>query len=418
MDKPVVRQLACGMPLIVERMGGVRSAAVTWLVPAGSARDPADREGLSAMWAELLMRGAGGLDSRAQADAFDKLGWSRGTSVETFYVALSATCLGERLEAGLPLLADMVRRPRMDGAGEEAVEAARDLCLQAIESLKDDPSERVMQNVRAAHAPSPINRSHLGTEAGLAAVRPDELGRLWHDRARPRGSIFAAAGDVDPDRLASALDRLLAGWEGAAPEVAWSGTGPRGMHHEPEDTNQVHIAVMYDGPTESRPEAWMERTATAVLSGGMGARLFSEVREKRGLCYSVYASFGTDARYGRTVAYSGTTPERAQETLTVLLGELRRIGTAAGAVTPDEFQRARTGMKSKVVFSGESSGARASALARDYHKLGRPRSLDELTAAIDAVTLADLNGYLASRPFGAGGLTVATIGPAALAMPA
>src|ERR1043165_6716293 len=119
----------------------------------------------------------------------------------------------------------------------------------------------------------------------------------------------------------------------------------------------------------------------------MSGRLFTEVREKRGLCYSVSASYRGDRDYGVVMGYVGTTPERAQESLNVLFAELERIQTPAGKVEKDEFDRAKIGMKSRLVFSGESTGARAGALAGDWHRLGRARTLEEMAAEIDKVTL-------------------------------
>lgn len=404
--------LDCGTPLLVERIDGVKSCGLTWLLPAGSSRDPEDKQGLSAMWSELLQRGGGDLDSRAQADAFDRLGVSRGTGVETFHMSLSATLLGSRLKDALPLIVDMVRRPRMDA---DAIEPTRDLCVQAIESLKDDPSERLMTLMKGWHAPAPINRSPLGTLEGLANVKHSDLLPMWHERAKPQGSILALAGDVDASAAAVQLNQLFKGWDGASAGVVWGKPAGRGYHHEVDQTNQVHIAIAMDAPAEPDAGCWPERIATAVLSGGMSGRLFTEVREKRALCYSVYASYSADAKYGRTTAYVGTTPDKAQQSLDVLMAELRRVLTPEGRITPEEFQRAVIGMKSKLVMSGESSGARANALARDWWKLGRARSLDDLTNTIDAITLDQVNAHLAQRKHGE--ITVATIGPAALSVP-
>lgn len=405
--------LDCGMPLLVERIEGVRSCGLTWLIPAGSARDPEDRQGLSALWSELLERGAGNLDSRAQADAFDSFGAARGSGVETFHMSITATLLGSRMKDVLPLIVDTVRRPRMEA---EAFGPARDLCLQAIESLKDDPTERLMLLLKSRHAPPPINRSPLGDAAGLARVTHDQLLPQWHARARPKGSILALAGDVEASDAARQLNALLTGWEGSTESVAWGRSTQRGYHHENDQTNQVHIAIAFDSPAERDPGCWEERIATSVLSGGMSGRLFTEVREKRGLCYSVNASYAADAQFGRTVAYVGTTPDKAQQSLDVLLAELRRIRTPAGRVTPEEFQRAVIGMKSRLVMSGESSGARAGALARDWWKLGRTRSLEELARTVDAVTLDQVNAHLAKRS-DLGEITIVTIGPAPLTVP-
>lgn len=407
-----IHTLECGAPLIVERIPGVRSAAMTWLIPAGTAREPEGKQGLAAMHAEMLARGAGKMNSRQMADAYDRFGVSRGYSAETFHIAFSATLMGSRLPEALPLIVSNVREARMS---EESFAPARDLCLQSVQSLRDDPHERVLVNARHFHAPPPINRPSDGKEAGLKALTPEIVADTWAQRAVPGGSILAFAGDVDDEKLADRLNELLSGWTGAMPDVEITGTPTRGYDHETGETNQVHIALVHDAPPEPDAHAFDERAVTAVLSGGMASRLFSEIREKRSLCYSVYASYGGDAEYGRTVAYVGTTPERAQESLDTLIDELTRINTPDGAVTREEFDRAIIGMKSRLVMSGESTGARAAAIARDWRKLGRARTLDELTDSIDALSLEGVNAYLADRRLGE--LTTCTIGPGALTMP-
>ncbi len=412
MSEIELQSLACGMPLVTERIPGVRSVGLTWLLPVGSARDPDDRVGLSAMIEELLLRGAGELDSRQHADLLDGLGVSRGTGTETHFTSISATLLGSRLAEALPPIVDMVRRPRFDAG---AIEPTRSLCLQSIAGLADDPQEHVMHLLRERHAPAPLNRSHLGTAEGIAAVRPEDPGAHWHRCAVPEGSILAVAGDVDPPALARRLDELLAGWSGAAQAVAPGAAAVRGARHVEQTSSQVHIALAHDAPRESDPGCWLERVGTAVLSGGMSCRLFTEVREKRSLCYAVYASYATSRDDGRVVAYSGTTPERAQETLDVLHGELQRVRSLEGAVTAEELARAAIGLKSRLVLRGESTAARAGALARDVFKLGRPRSLAELAGAVDEVTLDALNEHLQSRPIEQA--TIVTIGPEALVVP-
>lgn len=409
MEDIQVRTLRCGMTLIVEHMSGVRSAAATWLLPAGSATDPADRQGRSTLWAELLMRGAGERDSRKHADAVDRLGASRSCDLGTLTMRVAAAMLGDRVREVLPLLADMVLRPRMD---EAALAPTKDLAIQAIESLKDDPQERAMLLARLRHHPEPINRSGLGTIEGIHACTRQELLAGWHQLARPGRSVIALAGDVDADEVQPVLERLLEEWGGDTPEPAIGPTPQRGYAHEEDPSTQVQIVIACDAPSEKSPESVLEKLAVSVLSGGMSGRLFSELREKRGLCYSVSAGYRGDRDYGVVTAYVGTTPERAQESLDVLLAELRRITTPQGGVTQEEFDRARVGMKSGLVFSGESSAARAGALAVDYRRLGRPRSLDEVALQIDAVTLDQLNAHLGKRELGR--VTIQTLGPAAL----
>lgn len=401
--------------MVVEPMANVGSAGISWLIPAGSALDPEGREGLSAMWSHLVLRGAADRDSRAQADAMDALGVSRGSDVQTFSVGVSATMLGSRVVEALPLLVDAVRRPRMEGEG---VEAVRGLCLQALESVQDEPQERVMLDLRKRHSPDPIGRGPYGTEEGLTGATREEVVEGWAARAKPRGegAVMAVAGAVRGKDIVEAMERLTAGWEGESAGVVVGESAGRGYGHEEDETNQVHIAMAFDAPAEGSEDSALERVVGAVLSGGMSGRLFTEVREKRSLCYSVSATYGADRTYGRMTAYSGTTPERAQETLDVLWGEMTRINGKGGGVTREEHARAVVGLKSRIVMSGESTSARAGALAQDWRKLGRCRTLDDLVAMVDGATWEKVNGYLERRV--AGRATISTIGPSALRPPA
>ncbi|MCC6429048.1 MAG: insulinase family protein [Phycisphaerales bacterium] len=409
------RTLSCGTPLVIEHIEGVRSAALCWMTPGGSAFDPIDGMGRSTMWEELLMRGAGGRDSHQQADAFDRLGVGRSVDVGTYYMRLGASMLGERVVETIGLMADMVLRPAMH---PDDVDPARDLALQGIASLKDDPQERAMLGARRRHLPEPVNRSGLGTPEGLMALTRESLFRDWSMVAQPGGSIIAMAGAIDADAVVNAWERALAGWSGAT-SMPRSGPLPvRGYEHEQDDTNQAQIIVCHDAPTELADESILEKIILSVLSGGMSGRLFTEVREKRGLCYSVSAGYRGDKDYGLVTGYVGTTPERAQDSLNVLLAEMARINSSSPAdrITLDEFNRAVAGMKSRLVFSGESTGARASALAADMHVYGRPRSLEEIARKIDRVTLDQVNGYLSTRKMGT--MTIQTLGPKALVPPA
>lgn len=405
-------QTVGGTTVLVEEMPGMRSAAYSWLVPGGSADDPADAQGRAAMWAELLMRGDRELDSRAQADAFDRLGCARAVSVGAYFMSLSGTCMGTKLGDSIQLVARMLLTPRM---ADDAIEPARDLCLQALESLKDDPQERAMHSARERHHPSPLNRHGMGTVEGIETLNGDRLRGEWPTVATPGRSILSFAGAVSASAIKASLDTALRGWAGASLEPQASGEPPRGYGHITDPSNQVQIIVAHDAPSESHADSMLEKILISVLSGGMSGRLFTEVREKRGLCYSVSASYRADRDNGTVTAYVGTTPERAQQSLDCLFEQLLHISTPAGKITRDEFNRAVVGMKSRLVFAGESTGARASSLATDFHRLGRARTLDEIAAQIDAVTLDQLNEYARRRQIGR--TTIQTLGPSALTPP-
>lgn len=406
---------ANGVRLATETHGSAGSAAFSVRLPMGSARDPAGKEGVCAVLEEQLLRGSVELDSRAQADAFDGLGASRGTVTGTFHTTVSVTSLGERLPEALGLVMGMVRRPRLD---EDGFEASRGLCLQSVRSLPDDPQERLQHALKARHAPSPINRPDIGTESGLGACDAGDSRAQVSRCALPGGTLMAAAGAVDHGALVGALEGLMEGWEGAGPEVEWDGkgdgrgVGERGYGHIEQATNQTHIGVVHDGPREGDEDAVLERVLTGVLDGGMSGRLFTEVRERRGLCYSVHARYGGGKWFGRTVAMAGTTPERAQETLDVLLAELRKPMEEPGGVTEEEVERAKKGIRSRLVMSGESTRARAAALGSDLFRVGRARSLEEVSRGVEGVTAEGLRAYLGRRSLGR--MTVMTVGPEAL----
>ena len=401
-----------GLTVCTQKLTGVRSVGLAWTTPGGTAREDNDRLGLASIHANLLLRGAGDLSSRAIADAFDRLGVNTGSTALNETTLFSASLLGDNLDRAMPLITDCVLRPRFDA---EAFEPVRDLALQSIASLRDDPQERVILNLRDAHVAPPHNRSSYGTPEGIGAItRDDVLGahKAW---CVPGGSILTVAGDVDHDAFLRTIEPLIAGWTGSAQSVEKISDGARGVTHEAQDTDQTHIGVCYDGPDALDDDVWLERVATSVLSGGMSSRLFTEVREKRSLVYSVSARFVADKHYGRATAYAGTTPERAQETIEVLLQELERIRTPEGAVTQEELKRALTGIKSRLVFSGESSGARARSLAADIRVYNEPRTLEQKAAQYDRVTLDRLNGYLTRSDLGT--ITVASVGKDALKTP-
>jgi predicted Zn-dependent peptidase len=388
-------RLPCGMTLAVERAETAKSVAACWLLPVGNAGDPegAAGDGQAVLLAELMLRGAGGRSSRELSEALDRLGVSRGTSPGAAHLQLNATLLGSRLADTLPILASMVLAPALP---VDHLEAVRSLCLQALDGLADDPQQRVGLRLRERLLPPPFNRSGYGDRAALEGISIGTLQDAWQRRCRPGGAILSIAGDVDGDAVAGQLDQLLRGWAGSSTEPAESAPAIGGVGHEPSESAQTHIALGYKAPPEGDPDATLFRLATRILGGNSSSRLFTEVREKRGLCYSVGASYAGGRDRGMLSIYAGSTPERAQETVDCIAHEVSRF---ADGVTAEEFARAVVGYKSRLVMSGESTSARAASLAGDWYRLGRTRSLEQLAAEVDAITLEGLNRFIA-RSFG------------------
>jgi predicted Zn-dependent peptidase len=163
---------------------------------------------------------------------------------------------------------------------------------------------------------------------------------------------------------------------------------------------------MTDTARFTDPDYYNARVATSILSGGMSARLFTEVREKRGLCYAIGARYHSLKDAAGILCYAGTTPDKAQETLDVIVAEFRRL---AEGVTEEELDRAKVGLKSSLIMQSESSGSRAGAIGSDFYMLGRVRSLDEIKEKIEATTVESITAFLNRKPFE--DFTVVTIGP-------
>ena len=196
------------------------------------------------------------------------------------------------------------------------------------------------------------------------------------------------------------------------PQAVTANRGAK-LEHLPHESNQTQIGIAYSSVPFNHPDYIQASGAVGVLSGGMSARLFTEVREKRGLCYSVYASYHTLKDRACVMCYAGTTAERAQETLDVTLGELRRL---AQGVEPHELDRLKARVKSGLIMQQESSSARSGSLARDWFHLGHARSLEEVGALVDQLSPESINHYLATNP--PRDFSIVTLGPAALAVPA
>ena len=281
-------RFANGLHLIAEPLAGVRSLAMTLKVPAGAAWEPDDRQGVAAMLSEMIHRGAGDLDARAHTDALDQLGVQRGSNAETHHLTLSANMLGSNRAAALPLLMDMIRRPRL---ADESLEPSRDLAIQAIDALEDEPQQRVFIELKRQHYPPPFGRSSYGQRDHLEALDADHVRGFWNRHCIANGAILAFAGSFDFDELVDQVGRLTDGWAGSNDELQQADAPRRGYVHHESDTTQVHIGLAYDAVPEPDPTSILQRTAVALLSGGMSGRLFTEVREKRGLCYAVYAAY-------------------------------------------------------------------------------------------------------------------------------
>lgn len=400
-----------GLTLLAEVMPGVQSAAFAFLIPAGSIYEPAELAGQATLTAEWVTRGAGDRDSRELIAALDDLGVSHGESASALHTTLSAATLGRNLIPALSIFADILRRPLLD---DEEVEPIRALALQSLQSLEDDPGSKVILELRRRHFPAPWGRPASGSVEGVRAVTPASLRDFQQRLYRPNGALLGVAGAVDWPRLRDEVGRLLGDWEPREDPPIVPGPVGSSRDHIVKDTQQIQIALAYPSVTVDHPDYYRARAVSAILGGYASARLFTEVREKRGLCYSVYSSYEGFKHQGAVLCYAGTSADRAQETLDVTLAEVRRLAESGVAI--EELDMMRAGLKSSLIMSQESSMARASSMASDWYFLNRVRSLDEIRGALDALTPEDVSAFAARQEIDRS--TIVTLGPRPLVLPA
>jgi predicted Zn-dependent peptidase len=269
-----------------------------------------------------------------------------------------------------------------------------------------------MIELRRRRYPDPWGRCSHGDEAGLRAITIDDVREFHAGRYRPGGTILAVAGNFDWPRLLGHVEQLFADWQtgdGAEP-ISANGRPPE--RHIAFESNQSHVGIAFPTIPYKHPDYFQAWAAVGVLSSGSSSRLFTEVRERRGLCYTVHASLHTQRDRASVLCYAGTTAERAQETLDVTVHELQRLGDG---IEQSELDRLKARIKSALIMQQESTSARSGALARDWYHLGRARTLDEVGQLVDALSAETINTFLKANP--PRDLLVVTLGPQPLEVP-
>lgn len=407
MPEPVqIASLSNGMTVLVEPMKSVQSAAFSLLVPGGCAYDSPSQSGTAAILCDWMMRGTNRQSAQDLAIALDRLGVQRSEHVSAIHLGFSGACLASQLPHALELYAEILREPLLEEDQFEPVMAGVEQSLLAIE---DEPRQKVMLELVKRSYPAPWGNPSEGALEDLGNISSQNVRNQYRRTVTPSQAILGIAGNTSLEQLKPVLERAFGGWTG--PDVPLPSVGVRQVSasHLQHDSAQSHIGIAYPAVAYSDPDYYQAWGAVSVLSGGMSSRLFTEVREKRGLCYSVYATLGSSRKFGQVLCYAGTTSQRAQETLDVLVAELHKL---EDGIDLAEIERAQASAKSSLIMAQESTSSRASSIARDWFHLGRVTTLDEVRARVEALTPDSVLDYVRRHP--ARELTSLTIGPAAL----
>jgi predicted Zn-dependent peptidase len=294
------------------------------------------------------------------------------------------------------------------------VDAERQVILEEIHMHEDTPDELVHELfAQTLWIDHPLGRPVLGTVETVSSATRDQIRRFWKRHYVPANFIVVAAGNLRHERVAQLVESNL----DAGRRVGGGGRGVRAGGRAPapsgraairrRDTEQAHISIGTAGLARSDARRFAFGLVNNAIGGGMSSRLFQEIREKRGLVYSVYSYHTMYAETGMFCVYAGTTPSRAKEVLSIVIGELEDV--AEKGLTPQELDRAKSHMKGSLALSQEDTGGRMTRLGKSEIGHGEILSIDEVMERIDAVTAEDARDvaeHVLTRP-----RAVTVIGP-------
>ena len=417
-----------GVRVVTERVPGVRSVALGFWIATGSVAEHDDQAGISHLLEHMLFRGTERYGSQEIDQIFDAMGAEINAGTDKEATSLYTRVLDRHLEHAFDVMSDMVWRPRF---GE--LEAEREVVLEEIAMYEDDPQDRVFDLLgKAIFGSHPLGRAIIGSAEVVGSTTREQLGAFHAQRYLPGRVVIAAAGSVDHDALvemarrgapppadqeeASAAERAAATTNGhTSPDAAEMAAGALSPDFRPrarflqKDTEQYHVCLGGAGIARDDERRFALRVLEGVLGGTTSSRLFQEVRERRGLAYSVFCFSSLYAHTGEVGLYVGTRPDNLAEALAVVIGELERC--IEDPASDEELVRSRENLKGRVVLGMESTGARMSRLGSAVLNEMPILSINEMIERVDAVDIDEVRA-LAAELFDPRRLSGAGVGPA------
>ena len=400
-----VSKLSSGLTVATHAMDHLESAALGVWVGAGSRLEAPGEHGISHLLEHMAFKGTARRSAIDIAEEIEAVGGevNAATSVET--TSYYARILKDDAELAVDILSDILCHSAFDA---EELEREQHVIVQEIGASLDTPEDRVFDFfVEGAFPDQPLGRTILGTEETVRGTRRDDLFSYLDRHYHGPAMVLSAAGAVDHDALVSFAEERFAKLPTSPaptpPQARYRGGDVR----EKRPLMEAQILLGFEGLPYASEDFHAAQILSALLGGGMSSRLFQEVREKRGLCYSIYSFHWSFADTGLFGIHAATGAEDIDELMPVVLGELER---ASSDITDAELARARAQLRASLLMSLESPAARAGQLARQMLLFGRPISTEELVQRIDAVSVDRVRG-LADKIFTGSAPTVAAIGP-------
>jgi predicted Zn-dependent peptidase len=400
--------LSNGLTVVAEQMPSVRSVAIGVWVLAGSRHERPEEQGISHFLEHLMFKGTERRSAREIAEVMDQVGGQLNAFTTKEYTCYHARVLDDHLPLAIDVLADMLRSSLLR---EDDIEREKGVILEEIGMYQDAPDELVHDLfAQALWGEHPLGRSVLGTPATVQSLDRDRVRAYLSSAYTPEGSVVAVAGSFDPERLVGLLEEAFGTWGGDRARYE----GPRPVTRvttmtKAKETELVHVCMGGEGLPLADDGIYSLNIMSNILGGGPSSRLFQEVREQRGLAYSVFSYTSAFRDGGVFAVYCGSGQERIGQAVEVIGDQLRRL--ASEGVDDVELYRAKEQLKSNITMALESTGARMNRIGRSQLLLNKISPIDEVLTRIQGVTVESIRG-LASRFCDPDRLAVVAIGPA------
>jgi predicted Zn-dependent peptidase len=399
-------ELANGLRIITETMPEARSVTLGAWVRVGGRDEPTELSGASHFLEHLLFKGTEARSAKEIAEAIDSVGGEMNAFTAREHTAYYARLPHAHMAMGIEILGDVLSAPALRPA---EVEAERQVIVEEILMNLDAPEDRVHTVLsKAVFGDHPLGREVLGEMATVEAVTRDDIASFFDRWYRPATMVIAAAGHLDHAAVVDAVAEALGGRTGGElPVRTPPGPPEAAVVVEHDDSEQAHLSLGWRSLSSSDDDRWALSVANQILGGGMASRLFQEVREERGLAYSVYSHPTAFDDAGYLTVYCGTAPKRAREALDVIDDVIATV--LAGGVTDKELAVAAGYLEGSMLLGLEDSGGRMGRLGRSLMQRDRVTTIDEHVARLRAVTVIDVARVL-HRVLD-GPRTLAAVGP-------
>lgn len=380
--------LSNGFRIVTEHMPGLQSASIGIWVTAGGRHETPKQNGIAHFLEHMAFKGTERRNALQIAEAIEDVGGYINAYTSREVTAYYARVLKNDVPLALDVIGDILLNPVFD---QREIEVERGVILQEIGQALDTPDDVIFDWLQErAYPDQPMGRTILGPEERVKAFGREDLSTFVGQHYGPERMVLAAAGGVDHDEIVKLAEQMFGHMTPGSDLIDMPARFAGGEYRQEKSLEQAHFALGLESPDYRSDDIYTAQIYSVALGGGMSSRLFQEVREKRGLCYTIYASTGAYADSGMTTIYAGTSGDQIADLASITIDEMKR---AADDMSAKEIERARVQMKAGMLMGLESPSSRAERLARMVAIWGRVPGLEETIEKIDAVTNEDVRKF-------------------------